>query len=99
MALADLPTTGTPNFETNMPDTLHTWRDAIDLKSTYNHDHPGTSLSIHSIAADRTDLGNGPRDGAFGSTTNDHKGHLWSETRNRQVQQQPNQSNNDGRRH
>ena len=80
MSLANIPTTGTANFESNMPGVLNTWKDALELKAAYNHDHPGESLAIITIADNMSYLGDGPRNGALGSITDDKKLHLWNET-------------------
>ena len=78
MALADIPSSGSANFETTCPAVLHTWRDAIDLRSVYDHTHPDYGVPYHTIAANRTSLGTGALDGVIGTTEDRHSFYLWN---------------------
>ncbi len=44
MALADLPDSGSANFETNCPAVLNSWKNSLEQKSDILHIHNGGSI-------------------------------------------------------
>ena len=80
MALADLPSSGSANFESNVRITLHDWRDAIDQKALSAHTHgDGGGVSM-SIAATFSALSDGNNDGEFGEAVNYMDLYGWDNT-------------------
>lgn len=78
MPLSDLPNSGSANFESTVRNTIHNYRDAIELKAANTHTHGtygGVSLSL---VAREANLGVGATGGELSSTTQEyHNMYSW----------------------
>lgn len=79
MALGNLPSSGSDNFESTIRATLHTWRDSIDTKAASSHSHGEGGTSVYfSTAANWVALSAGTTDGEMAVTADNGEVYVWS---------------------
>jgi len=78
MPLSELPDSGSPNFESTVRSTLHTWKDSIEDKAAYSHTH-GTGGGVsYSLVSREADLGTGAVSGQLSATTMEYNNlYIW----------------------
>ncbi len=79
MALADLPDSGSANFERVLRSTLDTWKDSIETKISSAHSHDGALLYL-TLATDLVSLGSGSVTGELGVAQDTLRLYTWDES-------------------